>query len=345
MKAAVIYGPEDIRIEERQIPKPEHNEVLIRIHACGVCGTDDALNRGEYPGAYPVIIGHEFSGEVVETGGSVRNISVGDRVTADPNRVCHNCYFCRCGQEHLCDNLRSMGVHIDGANAEYCVMTEDNVYRIGNTLSYEEAAFSEPLACAIHGTDLAQVKVGDTVLVVGAGGMGNLITQCVRNSGAANIIVSEPIAYRREKALENGASHVLDPGTCDVAAEVRKIQEVGADIVIEVAGNSKAQALCPTYLRKGGTLVYFGCSPKDNLIEINPFLINENEQRILGSFNNKASTARAVEMLSLGRIRVDNLVSHRFSLNEYLDVFTCFGRSDTIKLMVNMNSPGSGKQG
>ena len=345
MKAAVIYGPEDIRIEDRPIPKPGPDEVLIRIHACGVCGTDDALNRGEYPATYPVIIGHEFSGEVVETGVDVRNLKVGDRVTADPNRVCRSCYFCRCGQEHLCDNLRSMGVHIDGANAEYCVMIEDNVYLIGDTLSYEEAAFSEPLACAIHGTDLAQVKVGDTVLVVGAGGMGNLITQCVRNSGAANIIVSEPIAYRREIALKNGATHVLDPGTCDVAAEVRKVQAVGADIVIEVAGNSRAQALCPEYLRKGGTLVYFGCSPKDNLIEINPFLLNENEQRILGSFNNKAATARAIEMLSLGRIRVDNLISHRFSLSRYLDVFDCFGRSDTIKLMVTMDVPGSGGLG
>ena len=336
MKAAVLYGPGDIRIEERAIPRPEPDEVLIKVHACGVCGTDDALNRGEYPGAYPVIIGHEFAGEIAAVGSRVAKFKVGDRVTADPNRVCHGCFFCHAGEEHLCDNLQSMGVHIDGANAEYCVMTESNVYPIGAALSFEEAAFSEPLACAIHGTDLAQISVGDTVLVIGAGGMGNLITQCVKNSGAANIIVSELIAERRAKAMENGATHVFDPRSCDISEELKKIKPVGADVVIEVAGNSQAQASCPALARKGGTIVYFGCSPKDNLIQINPYLVNENEQRILGSFNNKAATERAVEMLSLGRIRVDNLVSHRFKLNEYLDVFKHFGGGDTMKLMVRM---------
>lgn len=337
MKSAVIYGPKDIRIEEKDIPQPASDEVLIKIHACGVCGTDEALNKGEYPANYPVIIGHEFSGEIVETGSKVSSFATGDRVTVDPNRVCRKCFFCRSGQEHLCDNLNSMGVHIDGANAEYCVMMESNVYRIGNDLSYDEAAFCEPLACAIHGTDLAQVKVGDTVLVIGAGGMGNLITQCVKNSGAANIIVSEPISGRRDKALENGATHLLNPGAVDVNSEVRKIKPEGADIVFEVAGNSKAQSACPSYTRKGGTIVFFGCSPKDNLIEINPFLINENEQRIIGSFNNQFSTARAVEMLSSRKIRVDNLISHTFKLKNYLDVFKIFGNPETMKLMVEMN--------
>ena len=106
MKAALIYAPKDIRVEDKDIPKPNADEVLIKIHACGVCGTDDALNKGEYPANYPVIIGHEFSGEVVEIGNHVKNFKLGDRVTVDPNRVCHKCYFCRSGQEHMCDNLR-----------------------------------------------------------------------------------------------------------------------------------------------------------------------------------------------------------------------------------------------
>jgi 2-desacetyl-2-hydroxyethyl bacteriochlorophyllide A dehydrogenase len=337
MKAALIYAPKDIRVKDKDIPKPNADEVLIKIHACGVCGTDDALNKGEYPANYPVIIGHEFSGEVVEIGNHVKNFKLGDRVTVDPNRVCHKCFFCRSGQEHLCDNLRSMGVHIDGADAEYCVMLESNVYEIGSELSYQEAAFCEPLACAIHGTDLAKIKVGDTVLVVGAGGMGNLITQCAKNSGAANIIVSEPIARRRDLALENGATHVIDPMKSDVEREVRKIKSVGGDVVFEVAGNPKAQAACPSYARKGGTIVYFGCSPQDSLIEINPFQINENEQRILGSFNNQFATARAVEMLITGKIRVDNLISHTFLLKDYLEALDIFGKPDTMKLMVKMD--------
>jgi len=337
MKAAVIYGPGDIRIVEIEIPSPAPDEVLIKIHACGVCGTDNALNKGYYPAIYPVIIGHEFSGEITETGSKVTNLKIGDRVTVDPNRLCHSCFFCRSGKEHLCDNLNSMGVHIDGGDAEYCVMLESNVYKIGTELTYEEAAFCEPLACAVHGTDLAQVKTGDTVLIIGAGGMGNLIAQCVKNSGAANIIVSDPISGRREKAIENGATHTFDPLTSDINSEIRKIKPVGADIVFEAAGNPKAQASCPSYARKGGTIVFFGCSPQDKLIEINPFLINENEQRILGSFNNQFATGRAVEMLMSGNIRVDNLISHTFSLKDYPDVFDVFGSPESMKLMVKMD--------
>ncbi len=337
MKAAVLYSAGDIRIEERPIPTPGIDEVLIKIHACGVCGTDNALNKGEYPGNYPVVIGHEFSGEIVEIGKSVKSFGIGDRVTVDPNRVCHKCYFCRNGLEHLCDNLQSMGVHIDGADAEYCVMLESNIYKIGNSISYEEAAFCEPLACAIHGTDLAKVKIGDTVLIIGGGGMGNLITQCVKNSGASTIIVSEPIAKRRDLALENGATHVLDPLNVNVLDEIRKIKPVGVDVVFEVAGISREQAACPAYARKGGTIVFFGCSPKDKFIQLNPFNINENEQRILGSFNNQFATGRAVEMLVNRKIRVDNLISHRFSLDKYLDVFRVFGTQDSVKLMVHMD--------
>jgi 2-desacetyl-2-hydroxyethyl bacteriochlorophyllide A dehydrogenase len=336
MKAAVLYAPNDIRLEDKNVPKPSSDEVLIKIHSCGVCGTDNALNKGDYPGNYPVIIGHEFSGEIVEIGSNVTGFKIGDRVTVDPNRVCHKCFFCRSGQEHLCQNLSSMGVHIDGANAEFCVMLESNVYDIGRDLSYEEAAFCEPLACAIHGTDLASVKIGDTVLIIGAGGMGNLITQCVKNSGASNIIVSDPINGRLDKALENGATHLINPTKSNVNDEVRKIKQIGADVVFEVAGNQKAQTACPSFTRKGGTIVYFGCSPQDSLIEINPFQINENEQKILGSFNNQFATARAVEMLTSKKIRVDNLISHSFMLKDYLDVFKVFGSPDSMKLMVNV---------
>lgn len=337
MKAAILYSAGDIHIEERMIPTPGIDEVLIKIHACGVCGTDNALFKGEYPANYPVVIGHEFSGEIVEIGKSVKSFNVGDRVTVDPNRVCHKCYFCRNGLEHLCDNLQSMGVHIDGADAEYCVMLESNVYKIGDSISYEEAAFCEPLACAIHGTDLAKVKAGDTVLIIGAGGMGNLITQCVKNSGASTIIVSEPIAKRRDLALENGATHVLDPLKMNVLEEIKKIKPVGVDVVFEVAGISREQGACPAYARKGGTIVFFGCSPKDKFIQINPFNINENEQKILGSFNNQFATGRAVEMLVNKKIRVDNLISHHFSLDKYLDVFGVFGTQDSVKLMVHMD--------
>lgn len=334
MKAAVLYAPGDIRMEEKTIPKPQADEVLIHVRACGVCGTDNSLNKGDYPGNYPVIIGHEFSGDVVEVGSAVKSIKVGDRVTADPNRVCHRCFYCRSGLEHLCENAFSMGVHIDGADAEYCVMVETNVYKLPDQVSYEQGAFCEPLACAIHGVDLIGVKSGDTVAILGAGGMGNLIAQCVRNAGATTVIVSEPIAFRRQRVLENGATLAIDPMACSVLDEIKKVNRLGADIVIEVAGNPLTQALAPTLARKGGTVQFFGCSPKEKTIQVNPFEINENELRILGSYNNQFATGRAVEMLASGRVRVDNLISHRFKLSDYLKVFEVFGTPQSLKLMV-----------
>ena len=334
MKAAVLYKPGDIKVEEVKNPEPASGEVLIRIHACGVCGTDHSLFVGGFPAIYPVIIGHEFSGEVAAVGSDVKNVKVGDRVTVDPNRVCHLCDYCRSGNEHLCENLSSMGVHSDGADAEYCVMPESNVYKIPDTVSYEEAAFCEPLACAIHGVDLARVKQGDIVLVLGAGGMGNLITQLAVLAGAAQVIVSEPIQYRREKALENGATAVIDPIHQDVAAELRKIRRIGADVVFEVAGNLKLQAAAVYYARRGGQIVWFGCSPSDGRIEVNPYDINDAELKISGSFNNPFATGRAVSLLGNRKVRVDNLISHRIPLAEYPDVFKLFGGPNTLKLMV-----------
>ena len=167
--------------------------------------------------------------------------------------------------------------------------------------------------------------------------MGNLITQCVKNSGASTIIVSEPIAKRRDLALSNGATHVVDPLNTNLLTEIKKIRPMGMDVVFEVAGISREQAACPSYTRKGGTIVFFGCSPKDKFIQINPFDINENEQRILGSFNNQFATGRAVDMLVNKKIRVDNLISHRFALDNYLDVFSVFGTKDSVKLMVLMD--------
>jgi 2-desacetyl-2-hydroxyethyl bacteriochlorophyllide A dehydrogenase len=334
MKAAVIYGPGDIKVIEKDTPTPKEGEVLIRIHACGVCGTDHSLYVGGFPASFPVVIGHEFAGEVVALGAGVTTLQVGDRVTVDPNRVCHKCDYCRMGKEHLCANRLSMGVEIDGADAEYCAIGESNVYRLPDHVTYEQAAFCEPLACAVHGMDLARVNHGDTVLILGAGGMGNLLTQLAALRGAVNIIVSEPIKKRREVALKNGATHVIDPSVQNVDAELRKICQIGADVVIEAAGSLSLQAQSIYYSRKGGTIVWFGCSPMDKTVLVNSYDINDRELTLLGSFNNQFATARAVELLGSQKIRVDNLISHRLPLAAYLDVFKIFGGVDTLKLMV-----------
>ena len=336
MKAAVLHSPKSLKVQDVPIPSPASEDVLIKVHACGVCGTDHSLFEGSFPAIYPVIIGHEFSGEVYAAGDAVTMFKVGDRVTVDPNRVCRRCEYCRMGKEHLCENLNSMGVHIPGANAEYCVAPETNVYKLPDSLGYEEAAFCEPLACAIHGVELAKIKQGDTVLVLGGGGIGNLIAQLSSLAGAAHVIVSEPIPYRREKALENGASVVIDPLSQDVNSELRKIRRIGADVVFEAAGNLKLQSQSIYFARRGGCIVWFGCSPADGKVEVNSYYVNDAELRILGSFNNPFSTQRAIELLATKKIRVENLISHRIPLIDYLKVPSLFGGPNTLKLMVNI---------
>ena len=337
MKAAVIYEKGKLEIEEKDLPSPNDSEVLIKIMACGVCGTDNSLYMGTYPVDSPVIIGHEFSGVVVSTGKLVTGISQGDRVTGDPNVVCHSCSYCRSGNEHLCENLSSMGVHRDGAVAEYCVLPATNVYKITDDLSFEEAAFTEPLACAVRGIKNSGIMPGDVVLVIGGGSMGNLLLQCAKIRGASKIIVSEPIEKRRKIALENGADIVINPFEEDLYKKVMSIKNTGADVVIEAAGNSAMQAEALRLVKKGGNILYFGCSPSDKLIEVNPFIINENELHIHGSFNNLFSTADAVAYLETGKVKVKNLITDYFTIENYKDVFDRFGGKDTMKLMVKMD--------
>jgi len=336
MKAAVIFQPGDVQIMDRVIPIPEPEEVLIQIKACGVCGTDHSLFTGGFPARYPVIIGHEFSGVVEAVGEKVETIKPGDRVTVDPNRVCHYCEYCRMGKEHLCENRLSMGVDIDGANAEYCTMQATNVHKIPDSLTFEEAAFTEPLACAIRGIEMAKIHHGDTVLILGGGGMGNLLLQLAVRAGAAEVLVSEPIARRRELAMDNGASQVIDPTTQDVGAELQKRQRIGANVVIEAAGNLDLQTSTLKYVCKGGVVVWFGCSPSDGQVNVNSYDVNDREITICGSFNNPFASNRAVNLLGTRKIRVDNLISHRIPLKDYLEVFQLFGNPETMKLMVTM---------
>jgi 2-desacetyl-2-hydroxyethyl bacteriochlorophyllide A dehydrogenase len=338
MRAAVLHGSGDIRLVDVDRPKPRAGEVLVRVRACGVCGTDHSLFNGAYPANYPVIIGHEFAGEVAELGEEVSGLAIGDRVAVDPNRVCLRCDYCRIGEVHLCESVRSMGVHIDGANAEYALVSAINAYKMPDNVTFEQGAFCEPLACALRGIQVASLRPGDTVLVLGAGGMGNLILQCAIHAGATTVIVSEPIRLRRERALANGATFVVDPCTEDVEAAVRSIKRIGVDVVFECAGNLALQANSLKMVRKGGTVVLFGVSPQDGLISISPFEVNERELRITGSYNNPFATARALQLLAGKAVRVDNLITHRLPLERYLDVFRIFGRSDTVKLMVLMDA-------
>jgi len=336
MKAVVMYKPGDVRVENVDKPKPQKGEVLIKVKKSGVCGTDNILYKGAYYANFPIIFGHEYSGEVVELGEGVDKFKIGDRVTVDPNIVCHKCYYCKIGEEHLCENLITLGIHKNGGFAEYSVVPETNIFKLPENLSYEVGALAEPVACAIRGVEVANIKQGDTVLILGAGGMGNLVMQLASIAGAANILVSEPIKRRRQIALEYGATHAIDPTKSDVEKEIKKMKYCGADVVFECSGNSKVAESALRLSRRGGHIVWFGVCPKGETIPITPFDVNENELFISGSFNNPYTQIKAIELLADGKIKTDKLVNPKLPIDDFDKVWDIFGGPETMRIMIDM---------
>ena len=180
MKAAVFYGKNNLNIEEKDIPKAKADEVVIKVMACGVCGTDIHIFDGdEGAAATPpgTTLGHEFSGVVTEVGDNVKTVSVGDRVCVDPNKLCGSCYYCKSAIGHFCDNIIGIGTTVDGGFAQYCAVPESQVYKIAATTTFEQAAMCEPVACCMHGIDMCDIKTDDTVVVIGCGMIGMIMLQ------------------------------------------------------------------------------------------------------------------------------------------------------------------------
>ena len=178
MKSAVFYGIHDLRIEERPRPVPGPEEVLIRVMACGVCGTDVHIFEGDKGAAEvtpPTILGHEFSGVIEETGRNVTGFAVGDRVCVDPNRNCGRCRYCREGLAHFCVQMTGYGTTVDGGFAEYCAVDKCQVYKLGPNTTFEQGAMTEPVACCLHGIDLCEIRPGASVAVIGGGMIGLLM--------------------------------------------------------------------------------------------------------------------------------------------------------------------------
>ncbi|MFQ5835254.1 MAG: alcohol dehydrogenase catalytic domain-containing protein [bacterium] len=174
MKAIVFKGKHKFELKEVPVPRLGEKDVLIKVDTCGVCGTDVHIYKGTFPADFPVIIGHEFAGTIEETGKGVRNFGAGDSVTVDPNTTCEQCEWCRKGQKHLCPDLVNLGIKVNGGFAEYARVKEAYVYHLPEDLDLESASFTEPLSCCLHGIDLAQIKSGDSLVILGAGPIGLL---------------------------------------------------------------------------------------------------------------------------------------------------------------------------
>lgn len=333
MKAIVFEQVNQMSLQIVPIPEPAAGEVLIRVHACGICGTDPHILHGVWPGGFPLIPGHEASGEVVKLGEGVCKLKIGDRISVDPNVGCGYCEYCQRGIVHMCKNQKPFGVFSPGGFAEYAVIRETHALLLPDNVSYEEGAMVEPLACCLRGAQMSAYEIGGSVLIHGAGAIGNMNMQLARVSGASVLIVSEPLESRRKRALELGADYALDPKTQDVYAEVRRILPDGPDVIMDCTGIVKIVEDAIPQARRGGRVVAFGVCPPDQYARFSPAYINDNEITICGSYNNPYTSYPAIRMIASGHVRVKPLISHEFKLDQYREAFDLFGSPGSMKIM------------
>lgn len=323
MKAAVLQEVRKLAfVTDYPKPVPDDTEVLIRVEACGLCGTDLKLYKGEYSGRLPMIIGHEYAGTVKAVGKKVKNIRVGDRVVADPNEACGACDHCRSAQSTFCSDMAAYGVLSDGGFADYCVAQEKGCYRIPEQLPAEIAAFAEPVSCGVHCVDRAGIRVGQTVAIIGAGPMGQIILQMVKNTGASKIIQLDMFDWKLDVARKYGATDVINTANTDAEQRVMELTDgKGVDVVIEAVGTPKTFELTFRLVARGGRIVQFGFCPEGKQATVVPFDILSRELTIVGSWINPYTYPRAIKLLASGKVEVKHLISNRLSVGEVEEGF------------------------
>jgi threonine dehydrogenase-like Zn-dependent dehydrogenase len=333
MKAFTFIEPGKGKVSEKSEGNPGLDEVLVKVAACGICGTDMRIWRALEPAARNISLGHEFAGEVVRLGEGVKEYQVGDRVVVDPNIYCHTCEFCLNGQVNLCEHLRAIGVDINGGFAQYCVVPITQLQKIPDTLSFNEAAFVEPIACALNGIDRAEIKPGQSVLIIGAGPIGLLMLQLVKISGAGRIMVSEKVASRRAKALEMGADVVYDPAATPLAEQISLKER--PNVVFECVGAPFTQAESIQIVKRGGTVILFGDGHENEKFEVGSFDFYYKNLVVKGAALNPYTQTRALNLLIGHRIDVKALLSRVIALDELPALLNKGYGPEDIKILVD----------
>ncbi|NLV73422.1 MAG: zinc-dependent alcohol dehydrogenase family protein [Chloroflexi bacterium] len=328
MRAAVFHAVGDIRIEPREVPEPGKGEVLVRVAACGICGTDRHILHGEFDVVPPIIIGHEYSGEITAVGPDVTDFRVGERVAMDPNMPCGVCRPCQRGQVHLCDNLTALGVNYDGGFAEYSVVPTAQCYKLPEHVSLLEGSLAEPLACCLRGIQQAHIQPGDRVAVIGGGAIGQILAQLARLTGAGKLVLSDLIEERRSMAEQLGyVDETVDPHTSDALLG-------WADVVLEAVGSVTTTQQALQWAAPGATIVWFGVTPPGDMAAIEPNLVFRKELTIRGARINPFTHTRAIAMLDSGRLNLEPLITKRISLDELPGFLAAAPGKDTKTVVI-----------
>jgi L-iditol 2-dehydrogenase len=326
MRAARLHGIRDMRLEDLPRPTPGPGEVLLKVASVGVCGSDvhyyEHGRIGSQVVTAPIILGHEFSAWVAGLGPGVAGLQAGQLVAVEPSVSCGKCECCREGHPNLCLRVRFCGTPpVDGVFAEYAVMPAENCFPLPAGFSPAEGALLEPLGVAIHSVDLAHLKPGQTVAVLGAGSIGLLTAAVARAGGAGEVYMTEPLAYRRQFALEYAADAALDPSATDVVAEiVRLTGGRGVDVAFEAAGAPETPNQAAAVTRRGGKVILAGISADDTLT-FNSSIVRHRGLTLKLVRRMKHTYPRAIRLMQKGLLDVKPLATHRLPLERIVEAF------------------------
>jgi L-iditol 2-dehydrogenase len=338
MKVAMYYSQQDIRIEETPTPEIGEDEVLVEMKACGICGSD--LMDWYLKSRAPLVLGHEPTGIIAKAGSKVNGFNVGDRVFVHHHVACLTCHYCKHGDYTLCKQFHE--THIDpGGLAEYFRVPAPNLQidtlEIPETLSFEEATLIEPVGCCIRAFNKSSIQAGDTVVIIGAGATGMIHTALSEIFGASKTIVSDLIDYRLQVAKKFGADVIVNPKKEDLKAVVNaETDGIGADLVVVTAPSLEAYKSGLSICRKGGKLCVFAPTSPGEYLQISPKGLFFSEIQIIPSYSTShLETRKALELMKTGRLKVKELITHRFRLADAAKAFkTALENRESLKVIV-----------
>lgn len=336
MRAVVYSEPRTFEVLDIPEPALAAGEARIKVIASGVCGTDGHIHDGGFGVTFPATPGHEMVGEVIEIAPGVTNVSVGDRVVVDNVIWCDACDQCNQGRPGLCRNQIAYGVTLQGSVAETIAVPAAKCIPIGD-LDPLVAVLAEPLACIVHGMDVLNLKVGSSVLIIGAGPTGQLLTQMVASGGAGRVVMAAPTQFKLDVAAQHGATDVVKTERRDFPAsipELLALEPTGFDVVIDATGVVPVLSHLLGLLRDGGTLLVYGMADADAEFSINAYEVFRRELTIKGSFSQTNCVGRAVTLLQSGRVKADGIITHRFSLEEYGKALEALSDPECLKAIM-----------
>jgi len=338
MLAAVFSGTRNITVRDYSLRTLEKSELLIKVAYCGVCGTDRHIYEGTAPSSVPVILGHEFSGTIEDKGSENTEFKIGDKIAVDPNIYCGYCMYCRTGKINFCENLKALGVTLDGGFSEYSIVPVSQAYILPDDFDLSIAAFVEPLSCCLRGIEHAGISSGNSVVIIGGGSIGLLMVQLVKNVGASKIILIEPDAHKQKLGVELGADYCLSPTENKISEKINELTDSQVDVVIECVGNKNTVEQAINLAGKGGKVVIFGLAPKDQHITLNLQYLFKNELKIFNSFLNPFTIKPAIDLLINKRINVQKLITKQVYLKDINDVFYNNDFANNIKVLIINNN-------